>query len=328
MAEAHGGDIDAAIRRFGGAAGTWIDLSTGINRRPYPVPRLTGDAWTALPTAARTDAAMTAARGAYRTDAPGLPLAGAQAAIQLIPRLRPPGPARVLSPTYNEHAHVFRTAGWQVEEVGRIADLPGPGAAVVVNPNNPGGERHAPAALADLAAHVELLVVDESFADPMPHLSLLPALPLPNTIVLRSFGKFYGLAGLRLGFAFGPELQVAALAAMAGPWAVSGPALEAGAAALADHAWRATAIRRLTAEAARLDEIAGAAGWRLLGGTPLFRLYETGDGAAAQERLARHRIWSRRFESHPGWLRLGLPGIKNEWTRLEAAISGRGGDVE
>ncbi len=145
----------------------------------------------------------------------------------------------------------------------------------------------------------------------------------PGLLILRSFGKFYGLAGLRLGFVLGNEADVAALAAMAGPWPVSGAAIEIGRRALLDRDWAEATRARLAREAQRLDDLAQGAGWKLVGGTPLFRLYETGNAVAAQERLARAKIWSRIFGGKPGWLRLGLPGDETEWTRLAVALSAR-----
>ena len=214
---------------------------------------------------------------------------------------------------------LFRS-GWQVRSARDLADLAGADLAVVVNPNNPDGRRHDPAALRALAGAVGLLVVDESFVDATPGLSLAAAVP-ENAVVLRSFGKFYGLAGLRLGFALAAEVTRGRLAELAGPWPVSGPAIAVGCAALGDAAWRRDTVARLATDAARLDALARAAGWRLLGGTSLFRLYETGDATAAQERLARARIWSRRFPYASGWLRLGLPDGAAAWRRLAAALA-------
>lgn len=316
----HGGNLDAAVARFGGAAADWIDLSTGINRRPYPVPPLPAEAWTALPTRAATARLIAAARAAYRAEAAVLPVAGAQAAIQMIPRLRPAGRARVLGPTYNEHAAALRAAGWTVDEVTAPDGLAGADLAVVVNPNNPDGRRLAPDDLRATAYRVGLLVVDESFADAAPELSLATTALPPNLLVLRSFGKFYGLAGLRLGFVLGGAAEVARLDEMAGPWPVCGPAIEVGRLALADRAWADRTSAQLEADARRLDKLAEGAGWRLAGGTPLFRLYETPGAVPAQERLARARIWSRVFPYSDHWLRLGLPGPEPEWDRLGAAL--------
>ena len=319
----HGGNLDAAVTRFGGAPADWVDLSTGINPRPYPVPDIPARAWAALPTEADMKALSDAAARAYGAACAIMPVAGAQAAIQMIPALMPPGEARVLGPTYNEHAACLRAGGWDVREIARAEGLAGAELAVIVNPNNPDGRRHMPDALMALAERVGLLVVDESFAETAPGLSVIPHLT-PQTgrvIALRSFGKFFGLAGLRLGFALGGDRHIARLNEMAGPWPVSGPAITIGCAALSDLEWQERTRARLETDAARLDRLADAPGWERVGGTPLFRLYETGDAAAAQERLARAQVWSRTFPYARGWLRLGLPGSEDEWTRLEAALS-------
>lgn len=315
----HGGNIDAAVARFGGV--DWIDLSTGINRVPYPVPAIPISDWTMLPTNAAKSAALTAARAAYQTQAPMLATAGAQAAIQMIPQLTAPGRARVLGPTYNEHAAALRAAGWQVQQVSHLDQLTRADLAIVVNPNNPDGQSFAAAELQDLANETRL-VVDESFGDPRPDLSLAPTAGTPGLIILRSFGKFYGLAGLRLGFVIGCTEDIARLEAMSGPWPVNGAALRIATQALTDRAWAKATIRRLRAETARADALAKAAGWTVVGGTELFRLYDTPDAKTAQEHLARHQIWSRIFPYSDRWLRLGLPGGEAEWQRLARALEG------
>ena len=319
----HGGNIDRAIAAYGGAPADWIDLSTGINRVPYPVPNLPPEAWTGLPTKIALDALLAAVRRHYQTAAPVLAVAGAQAAIQLMPWLAAPSGgklARVLGPTYNEHAATLRAAGWQVEDVPQLTDLAGANLAVVVNPNNPDGQTHSPADLLALLPQVGRLVVDESFGDITPHLSMLPYAGLDRLLILRSFGKFWGLAGARLGFVFGPTADINGLAALAGPWPVSGPALILGALAYADADWAATTRDRLHSETLRLDGLAGSAGWQVAGGTALFRLYNTPEAPTAQSQLARAQIWSRIFPWHPSWLRLGLPGTETEWARLTAAL--------
>ncbi|WP_246604989.1 threonine-phosphate decarboxylase CobD [Aquisediminimonas sediminicola] len=316
----HGGNIDFARATYGGD--DWIDLSTGINRYPYPIPLLPPEAWTALPTRAAMAGLIQAAGAAYDCTAPMLALAGAQAAIQSIPRLTKPGRARILAPTYNEHAAALRAAGWQVEEVREPAALAGADLAVVVNPNNPDGRVIAPSDLLALIGQVGMLLVDESFADPRPDLSLAPFAARDGLLVLRSFGKFYGLAGVRLGFVLGAQDAIAALSDMAGPWPVSGAAIEIGTRALADHDWAAATILRLREEATRIDTLAANAGWRLVGGTELFRLYHAPDAHQAQAQLARHRIWSRIFPYSDHWVRLGLPGTPSEWERLIMALGG------
>ncbi|MGB1033654.1 MAG: threonine-phosphate decarboxylase CobD [Primorskyibacter sp.] len=327
----HGGDLDRAIAQYGGMPRDWLDLSTGINPDAYPVPDLNARAWTALPTKADLRALEHAAARAYGAQGPLVALAGAQAAIQLVPRLQPNTPrptprpcARVLGPTYNEHGAALRAAGWAVDVVVGLEDLAGADLAVVVNPNNPDGQAHDPQALERLAPTVGRLVVDESFGDVTPGLSMVPGLHIgpSNIMVLRSFGKFYGLAGVRLGFALGQRAEIDHLREMAGPWAVSGPAVAIGQAALRDTDWHIRTRAALVTGAARLDALACAAGWTLVGGTSLFRTYRTPDAATAQARLATHHIWSRIFPYDPHWIRLGLPP-QTRWPQVDAAFEAK-----
>lgn len=317
----HGGNLDLALQRFGGRLEDWIDLSTGINRHPYPVPPLSPRHWSALPSRSETESLHEAARQAYGTRAPIVALAGAQAAIQLLPRLAPPGQARILAPSYHEYASVLRAAGWHVDDVADLDSLAGADLAVVVNPNNPDGRRHEPNQLLALLSRVGRLVVDESFVDAAPERSLAPEAGRSGLLILRSFGKFYGLAGVRLGFTLGAAADIDLLAAQAGPWPVSGAAIAIGRRALLDRDWAIATSARLDRDCRRLDALIQSQGWTLVGGTPLFRLYDTGDGRAAQARLATAHIWSRIFGDSPGWLRLGLPGDEKEWARLGEALA-------
>lgn len=315
MKRDHGGNLEWAMRHYGGAPEQWIDLSTGINRQPYEVPLLSSQAWTALPTTQATTKLIEAAKKAYKTKGPILPLAGAQAAIQLVPRLSQPGKARVISPTYNEHAGALRSCGWVVEEVNSLEALAGADLAVVVNPNNPDGKYYKPKELLALLPSVGRLLVDESFADPYPALSVAPYAGETGLLVLRSFGKFYGLAGMRLGFVLGCETDIAIMTECAGPWPVCGPALEIGAQALADIQWSTASTERLMSEINKMDEKALKLGWQIVGGTCLFRLYQTPDASQAQARLAGQQIWSRIFPYSNTWIRLGMPGNDLEWMR-------------
>ncbi|QTL05597.1 threonine-phosphate decarboxylase [Aquabacter sp. L1I39] len=319
----HGGDLDAAMAHFGGAAQDWIDLSTGINACPYPVPPVPEAAWTRLPTRADMARLAAAAAAAYGTTAPLVPLAGAQAAIQLVPLLDSPGEAAVLAPTYNEHRAALEARGWRVREATHVRDLAGADLAVVVNPNNPDGRLHAPADLLALGEKVGRLVVDESFMDMTPEASLAAYAARRGLIVLRSFGKFYGIAGLRLGFALGSGPDIDRLADLAGPWPVSGAAIAIGCRALEDRVWARETATRLKAEALRLDRLATSAGWRCAGGTDLFRLYEVPDAVAARAHLARAAIWVRIFPWSRTLVRLGLPGRAAHWARLAAALERR-----
>lgn len=320
MQRDHGGNIAEATARFGGRAADWLDLSTGINPVPYPVADIPAEAWTRLPEPAAFSAAEAAARAAYRVPAAAAVVAGAGASalIQALPRLLPAGTVAIPGPTYNEHAAAFRAAGW------RVVERPGPGtsAAVIVNPNNPDGRRWEPGEIALMAEALSLLVVDESFMDPTPALSAVPQAGRGALLVLRSFGKFYGLAGARLGFAVTAPDKARQLTALLGPWAVSGPALALGARALADRDWADATRARLADDCARLVALGTAAGWQVVGEAGLFATFETDDAAEAQARLAHAQIWSRTFPWSERWLRLGLPGDAAGWRRLEQALGG------
>jgi cobalamin biosynthesis protein CobC len=323
----HGGDLDKVSRLYPDAPQPWIDLSTGINPISYPVPSLPAGAWARLPTKVDEQALLAAAAARYGLRAPASIIAasGTQALLQIIPRLRVSGTVAVLGPTYQEHAQCWRRCGHRVRLVDDIDALDDADIAVVVNPNNPTGRllsRESLASLAGkLAARGGLLVVDEAFADVVAHeVSLATELP-PATLVLRSFGKTYGLAGLRLGFAITHAELADQLRDQLGPWAVSGPALAIGTAALADAIWLNNARERLTVDSRRLDALLIAAGCRIIGGTPLFRLAEHADAQALADRLARRGIHIRRFPYNTAWLRFGLPGAEESWKRLEAGLA-------
>ena len=291
---------------------------------PYSVPPLPPEAFTRLPELEDLDVLQTSAAAAYGVADPAMVVAapGTQALISLLPLLLPQPGVTVLGPTYAEHAAAWRNAGAEV----RLLPLPpgeGEGALVLCNPNNPDGCRIAARALLDVAARRPLLVVDEAFADFEPQDSLAPHLPLPSTIVLRSFGKAYGLAGLRLGFALAEPALAARIRAALGPWAVSGPALRIGTAALADTAWRDAAGQRLRADAAMLDGLLHHAGMTVIGGTTLFRLAETPDAARWANQLGQAGILVRSFADAPMRLRFGLPGPPAEWDRLASALGVR-----
>lgn len=315
---AHGGDLAAAEARWGRPAEGWLDLSTGINPWPYPLPPLPAEAWTRLPGAAEAERLRAAAAQAFAAPGPDwvLPGPGSSALIQWLPRVTPRARVAVVGPTYAEHAAAWRAAGHEVRESESVAEAAGAEVTVVVNPNNPDGRVVPPA---DLAALPGLVVVDEAFGEVMPEASVVPLLR-PGMVVLRSFGKFHGLAGLRLGFAVAPPVTLAPLAAALGPWAVSGPALAVGAVALADHAWAAATRAHLASMADRLDVVLRAGGLEVVGGTPLFRLARAEAADELHDRLGRAGILVRAFADRPALLRFGLPAGEKELERLRAAL--------
>ena len=305
----HGGGLDAAIAQYGGKRGNWLDLSTGINPVPYPAPTLPLDAWTALPDTAAYARLTGYARSFWNVPegAAILPAAGASAIIAALPRLIDAGEVAIPGPTYNEHGAAFKAAGWTLDDAGRDA-------FVAVHPNNPDGVTWTADQLT-----APLVIIDESFCDVMPDASLMHLAKRPGTVILKSFGKFWGLAGLRLGFAIGDPDIIGKLAELLGPWNVSGPALAIGSEALSDPQWADETRLRLATDAARMDMLMTAQGAPLIGGTSLFRLYEVANAKAAQEQLAKSHVWSRTFPYADNWLRLGLPG-PDRWAQLETAF--------
>jgi cobalamin biosynthetic protein CobC len=322
----HGGNLNAARRLFPGAPEPWIDLSTGINPVPYPVGKIPQTAWSRLPEPSDLAALEAVARAAYGAGpaAEIVPAPGTQAIIQWLPYLFPARRVGILGLTYGEHAQSWRAGGAEIIAADSLADFDACDAGVIVNPNNPDGRLIPPGELAVVAESFAkrggLLVIDEAFMDVIePAASLIPSLP-SHTAILRSFGKTYGLAGLRLGFAVAsPEIAVKLRRAL-GPWAVSGPAIEIGRAALSDKAWLAETARRLAEEAERLDALLIRGGFTIAGGTPLFRLAERPNAGAWFARLSHAGILTRPFPARPSALRFGIPCNLSGWERLEAAL--------
>jgi cobalamin biosynthetic protein CobC len=324
----HGGALDVARRLAPGAPEPWIDLSTGINPHPYPLPEFAYELWSQLPGSGALAELEAAAAGRYGAPAKNVVAGpGSQALIQALARIVPRGAVRVLGPTYGGLKTAFAAAGAHIVEAKRVEDMGALDVAIVVNPNNPDGRTTPRAELVELhrrlAPRGGILIVDEAFADfDGANESLAPILPA-GAVVLRSFGKSFGLAGLRLGFAIASPEIVQPLRAALGEWPVSGPAIAIGTKALADLAWTDAMRDRLGKDAARLDKLMTGAGWRILGGTRLFRLVAKTDAHAVFERLLAAGILARPFADAPDWLRFGIPGDESAWRRLAAALGGR-----
>lgn len=323
----HGGDLSAARRLFPGAPEPFIDLSTGINPYPYPLPHLPPALFERLPQADALARLVDTAAQVYGAPLPACVVAapGTQSLLPLVAALKPAGQVAILGPTYAEHARTAVLAGHRVIEAQELNQLGDADLAIVVNPNNPDGRLLATADLLALAEKLGkragILVVDEAFIDvEAPETSLAGGVLRGNIVVLRSFGKFFGLAGVRLGFAIAAEDIAARLRASLGPWAVSGPAIAIGAIALADTAWIDATRLRLAQAAQRLDQLLAAAELEVVGGTALFRLAQT-PAAALYQKLGRAGILVRRFAEHPTWLRFGLPGDEQAWQRLANALA-------
>ena len=322
---AHGGRLSEARRLFPQAPEPWLDLSTGINPLPYSLPPLSTELFARLPDPVDVAALQEAAARAYGVSDPAMVVAapGTQILIDLLPRLWPVTSVRVLGPTYAEHALSWQKAGAKVTTVTEpVIDE----VVVVCNPNNPDGRRMPAERLLALADEVAerngLLVVDEAFADlECDGMSLASRLPHKAIVVLRSFGKTYGLAGLRLGFALAAPERAALIRDALGPWAVSGPAIAIGRMALQDRNWLATTRARLSHDTAMLDACLTNGGLRVVGGTLLYRLAAAPDASDVFTRLGRAGIFVRRFAEHPEWLRFGQPGGAAEMHRLAVALN-------
>jgi len=304
-------------------------LSTGVNPVPYPIGLIEPSLWERLPQGAAIAALEEAAARAY-----GVPdaecvvaAAGAQAIIQVLPYVRPARRVAVLGFAYAEHAQCWRRAGASVETIESLEEAVRYDALVVVNPNNPDGRLVPLARMQEtsrrLAARGAMTILDESFIDVTAPQDSLATVLAEGLVILRSFGKSYGLAGLRLGFALAKGPMAGALREALGPWPVCGPAAAIGARALGDAAWLAGARRRLALEAERLDILLHGAGLEVVGGTPLFRLVRHPDAHRLFDRLGEQGILARAFTERPDLLRFGLPGAEREWSLLERRLMQR-----
>ncbi len=321
----HGGQIRQAALRYGIPPGSWLDLSTGINPLGWPVPAIPPECWRRLP---EPDDGLMEAACRYYGCRSALAVAGSQAAIRALPDLRSPCRVGVLAPAYAEHALAWTRGGHHVESLASAeieARLDRLDVLVLVNPNNPTGERISTEALLAwrrrLMARGGWLVVDEAFTDATPEESLTAHAGAEGLVVLRSLGKFFGLAGARVGFVLAwPELLVR-LNELLGPWPVAHPARHVARLALADEIWQVGERQRLASDSTRLDELLGCHGLPPAGGTALFQWVECERAPTLRETLAQKGILVRHFDD-PAGLRFGLPGAEAEWQRLEQALRG------
>ncbi|HEY2024883.1 threonine-phosphate decarboxylase CobD [Paraburkholderia sp.] len=326
---AHGGNLHEAAARYRIPYPQWLDLSTGINPHGYPVPPVPADVWRRLP----DEGDGFAARAALYYGAPDaahvLPVAGSQAAIRALPALLPRATVGIAPLTYGEYAPAFARAGHEVAPLEVQRDtLPATLTHVaIVNPNNPTATRLDASRLlrwhAQLRTRGGTLLVDEAFADTLPDASLAASTHRDGLIVLRSPGKFFGLAGVRAGFVLAAPALLTTLRESLGAWTVSGPARHAVSAALADTAWQVRMRARLADESARLIELLRSYGF-VTHGTPLFAWTDDARAAALHEALAQRGVWTRLFArslaASSDSVRVGLPGTEAEWRRFEQRL--------
>ncbi|HUA81724.1 MAG TPA: threonine-phosphate decarboxylase CobD [Dyella sp.] len=320
----HGGRLRRAAREYGIPLDRWLDLSTGISPFGWPVRDIPASVWQRLP---EDDDGLAEVASAYYHAPHVLPVAGSQAAIQALPALRKPSRVGIIAPGYAEHAHAWQSAGHRVTSQAASALLANTASwdvLVLIHPNNPGGERFDPQEL--LQAHDELaardgwLVVDEAFMDVAPQNSLCQYSHRKGLIVLRSAGKFFGLAGARAGFVCASPALLEALHEKLGPWTLSGPTRYVLRQALADRAWQRQARIRLAQTSERLAALLTRHGLPPVADCGLFQWCRRSDALALHRALAERGILIRLFDLPPS-LRFGLPPDDVAFERLDIALT-------
>ena len=322
----HGGRLREAAAHYNIPLADWLDLSTGINPHGWPVPTLPAEVWQRLP---EDNDGLESAAASYYNNPGLLPVAGSQSAIQWLPALLPRAAVACIGPLYNEHPQAWQRAGHKLRQLPNATLERAMAAAtpyvLLCNPNNPSGRLFTRAQLIDAASKLQKrggwLIVDEAFIDATPEHSvtdLAGTTEAPNLIAFRSLGKFFGLAGIRLGFIFASADLRERMADGIGPWHVSGPARAAGRLALLDRAWQGQMRQQLATDSQRLHDLLAPLGEAR--STALFSTLDRPDSAALHEHLARRGILTRRFTQHT-LLRFGLPADERAWQRLQTALS-------
>ncbi len=319
----HGGKLNAAAAAYGIAPAGWLDLSTGINPIPFAPPPIPVTAWAHLP---QEHDGLEQAAATYYGTRDILPVAGSQAAIQALPHLRNHSKVGVLHPGYAEHAHAWRNAGHEVADVNVDAidnHLNNISVLVLMQPNNPNGVVFSHAQLnawhAQLAQRGGWLIVDEAFIEASIQASAIQTRMPQGLIVLRSLGKFFGLAGARVGFVSAHPALLESMRELLGPWCISGASRLVAQAALLDNTWQLAARARLLQDGVRLAQVLHDAGFSPAGGCGLFQWVISDQAERIHQRLARQAILTRLF-AQPRSLRFGLPATAADWQRLRAAL--------
>ena len=320
----HGGNLVTAARQYGIPLDDWLDLSTGINPSGYPVPTIQASLWQRLP---QGDDGLREAAARYYGTPHVLPCAGTQAVLQVLPKLRAPCRVAIPTPTYAEHPKAWEAAGHSITRFNPAdADqqVTETDVLLLCHPNNPTGQRYDRATLQGwldvLSKKGGWLIVDEAFLDTDPAQSLAPLAGQPGLIVLRSLGKFFGMAGARVGFLIAWQALRDEAEELLGPWPISGPARYAARCALEDAVWQSTTRTRLEQDATRLARLLQQHGLPVAGGTSLYQWVKTERAEALHVQLARQGILTRLFRA-PLSLRFGLPGTEPDWQRLESALA-------
>lgn len=323
----HGGNRDQAAHHYGHQPDEMTDLSTGISPICYPLPTAQFNLadWQTLPRSSDEDRLMSVARRAYcLSGAASLCLGpGSQSLLRAVPRLmKKPCCVWIPEPTYSEHALAWQKAGHRVIPSSKIPQ--DAVCAVLVNPNNPDGRLHDAKMLEELCTSLAekggFLLLDEAFIDCVPKLSLMPLASRKGLIILRSLGKFFGLAGLRVGFAAGHPEDIENLRDDIGPWPVATPSLLAATCALDDDEWIASHRLDLAVLSQRMRDLLEAYQLDIVGQTGLFVTVCDNDALGLHDRLACEALWVRAFSYAPTWIRFGLTANKAVFQKLESCL--------
>jgi cobalamin biosynthetic protein CobC len=317
----HGGSLSTACAHFGDGPRPWLDLSTGINPHAWPGASDLAIDWQRLPDEAALRMLEEAAAAYFETDpAYVCALPGTEIGLRLIGRILA-GPAHYLAASYRTHGEMIGKARPGTRD--KLIKT-GRGTVILANPNNPDGaitDRLTLIEMLERRGRAEWLLLDEAFADADPgHSMAADVADDRRLIIFRSFGKFFGLAGLRLGFIIAPRQVIAQMRHMLGAWPVSNAAIAIGTAAYRDRGWIDVMRTRLFLEARTLDAMLEKSGYNPIGDCPLFRLIETGGAQGLFDHLARQGILVRPFDYEPRWLRIGLPGSDAGLVRLASAL--------
>lgn len=318
----HGGNLSAAVAQYKIPLQNWLDVSTGINPCHYPIPEIPAQLWRNLP---NDEDGLIAAAAQYYGCQSLLPTSGSQAALQVLPKFRTLGKVAMLNPMYQEHAYAWHRYGHQVSRFSDLNDAAAINNADVVlvcNPNNPTGKQFAPQDLLQLHAMLAQrggwLIVDEAFMDATPEHSIAQYAHLEGLFVLRSLGKFFGLAGARVGFLLAAHAPLQQIKEELGPWTITGASRYIAMLALQDSTWQQNTRLTLANKSQRLANLLTTYGLTPSAGTALFQYVATDAASDLHDKLARQGVWVRKFTEPPA-LRFGLPD-DNRWQQLEQAL--------
>jgi cobalamin biosynthetic protein CobC len=262
----HGGQLNNVAKLFKRPLNEWLDLSTGISPISYPIPSIPQIIWQQLP---QTSNGLIEAAKRYYGTGNIITTSGSQAVIARLPSLylnytkRLPNKIDVWLPVvgYKEHERSWHDAGFNIKRYQNLPtfkDLKLNAIVVVINPNNPTGELHQQHTLKALLKTVESLsgwlIIDEAFMDVItPNQTLIDLSTNKHLFVLRSIGKFFGLAGIRIGFLSAHSMWLLKLQQLSSPWEVNGPAQFIAEQALKDHTWQSAQRKTLIALSIKLE---------------------------------------------------------------------------